>query len=183
MTLNCKNIKVTIVLRSHIDIRLVEQKCFISKKKTSTNFRHHELSCVFTIYNHDLRSLHITGINQICMISQIIEFIKFELENCVELTSIDNSLFTSKQDCFVPLNDIIRKVNDLKSSPYFCVYIPEIFPALFLKPIQKDKKSGVPSIILFHNSSYVIIGGKCMEKVKEANAFVKTICCTLQTSI
>lgn len=174
MTLNCKNIKVTIELQSHIDIRLVEQKCFFSKNKTSYNFRYHELSCVFTIYNHSLGSLHCTGINHICMISQIIEFIKFELENCVLSTSIDNSLFTSKQNCYVPLNDIIRKVVDFESSPYFCVYIPEIFPALFLKPISK--KSGPPSIILFHNSSYVIIGGKCMEKVKEADTFVKTLC-------
>ena len=181
MTLNCKNIKVTIELQSHIDIRLVEQKCFISKNRTSTNFRYHELSCVFTLYAHDLGSLHCTGINQICMISQIFEFVKFELENYVVSTTIDNSLFTSKQNCFIPLNDIIRKVADFESSPYFCVYIPEIFPALFLKPISK--KSGPPSIILFHNSSYVIIGGKCMERVKEANVFVKTICSPQQTSI
>ena len=173
-SLKCKNLKVSFTLSSDINLRLAKQKCFISENRTSFIIRHHILSCVFTIYSHSLRSLHCTGINQSCMVSNIIEFIRTELGNHVISTSIDNSLFTCKQNCLISLTDIIKKIQNSKDPIYFCQYVNEIFPALFLK--CKSKKSGIPSIIIFHNSSYVIIGGKCVKRVKEANAFVKTLC-------
>lgn len=172
-SLKCKNLKVSFTLNSDIDLSLAKQKCFISENRTSFIIRHQVLSCVFTIYRHSLSCLHCTGINQACMISDIIEFIRIELENQVISTSIDNSLFTCKQNCLISLNDIIQKIQNTEDPIYFCQYINEIFPALFLK--SKFKKSGIPSIIIFHNSSYVIIGGKCVKRVKEADAFVKIL--------
>ena len=110
------------------------------------------------------------------MIDKIIEFIEIVLKNEVLSSRIDNSLFTCKQSCSISLSDVINKVSVLKNPIYYCTHSTEIFPGLFLKP--HFKKTGLPSVILFHNSSYVLIGGKSIRKVKAANLFVKAICDT-----
>ena len=171
MTLSCKNLKVTFDCKYDIDIRLVQHKCVISNRRISIIIRALELGCVFTIYNHNLKALHCTGIKHVHIIPEIIKFIEYELHNEALTTCIDNSLFTCKQSISISLKEVINKVAKSANSIYYCTHSTEIFPALFLKPILK--KTGLPSVILFHNSSYVLIGGKSIEKVKLANHFVK----------
>ena len=178
MSLTCKNLKVSFVCKYDVDVRLVQHKHAISKHRISNTFRQQELSCVFTIYNHSLRTLHCTGIKEIHSIEKIIEFIEYVLKNEVLSSRIDNSLFTCKQSSSLLLSDVIDKVGLLKDPIYYCTHASEIIPGLFLKPVFK--RTGFPSVILFHNSSYVLIGGKSIRKVKAANLFVKAICDTVR---
>ena len=48
----------------------------------------------------------------------------------------------------------------------------EIFPALFIKPTKAKRKEGVPTILLFPNGSFVIMGAKNIFKVKHAFMFL-----------
>ena len=50
----------------------------------------------------------------------------------------------------------------------------EVFPALFVKPKSDIKKEGWPTIILFSNNSYVLIGGTCYKKKNIYIYFNKT---------
>ena len=51
--------------------------------------------------------------------------------------------------------------------------IEEVFPALFVKPKSNIKKQGWPTVILFSNSSYVLIGGTCYKKIKKINIVIR----------
>ena len=174
MSLACKNLKVSFICRNDVDIKFVQHKYIISKRRISTIIRLADLGCVFTIYNHSLRTLHCTGIKHTHIIPEIIDFIENVLKNETLSSCIDNSLFTCKQNTPISLTDVITKVDKSKEPIYYCTHACEIFPGLFLKPILK--KTGLPSVILFHNSSYVLIGGKSIAKVKAANLFVKALC-------
>ena len=176
MSLTCKNLKVSFVCKYDVDVRLVQHKHSISKHRISNTFKQEELGVVFTVYNHTLQTLHCTGIKQAHSIDRIIEFIEIVLKNEVLSSRIDNSLFTCKQSSSISLSGVINKVGVLKDPIYYCTLSTEIFPGLFLKPVLK--KTGLPSVILFHNSSYVLIGGKSIRKVKAADLFVKAICVT-----
>lgn len=174
MSLTCKNLKVTFICKYDIDIKLAQQECIVSKHRISVIIRQQTLGCVFTIYNHSLRTLHCTGIKHIQVIPKIIAFIKYVLQNKALTSCIDNSMFTCKQRIHISLKEVIAKVKKYHNNIYYCTHSTEVFPALFIKPVLKN--TGLPSVILFHTSSYVLIGGKSIEKVKRANTFVKRIC-------
>ena len=174
MSLACKNLKVSFICKNYVNIKNVRHKYSITKRSISTIIKQSDLGCVFTIYNHSSNILHCTGIRYLHIIPKIIDFIKNELKSEILSSRIDNSLFTCKQTTIISLSDIINKVAESKDSIYYCTHTTEIFPGLFLKPILK--KTGLPSVILFHNSSYVLIGGKSIGKVKAANLFVKALC-------
>ena len=176
MSLACKNLKVSFTCKYDVDTRLAQHKNTISKHRISNIIRQPDLGCVFTVYNHSLRTLHCTGIKDTHVIPRINEFIKYVLKNEALSFCFDNSLFTCKQSLPISLSNVISKVAVSKDCIYFCTHATEIFNALFLKPVVK--KTGLPTVILFHNSSYVLIGGKSIAKVKTANLFVKAICGT-----
>ena len=170
--LQCRNLKVSFLCKRDINIQFAD-KCIISRCRISIILRHPGLGCVFTIYNHSLKTLHCTGIKEIEVIPKIKNFIKYELYNETLDFNIDNSLFTCKQSLPISLTTVIERIDKSKNPLYYCTRSTELFPALFLKTIQK--KIGYPTVILFHNSSYVLIGGKTIDKVKTADLFVKSI--------
>ena len=132
------------------------------------------MNCVITIYKHNLKNLHITGIKSFHDMNKVIEFITNQLKNGITKIKIDNTMFSCKLKRNIDINSIIPKILN-KFSNFSCTYIPEIFPALFIKPDKKFKERGCPTVILFQNSSHIIIGGKSMEMVKLVNIMVKQI--------
>ena len=151
-------------------IKLLDSNSELESKRVSHILKNFDLGCVFTIYKHNPNQIHTTGINQRAQLLRIIDFID---SKCVMISwKIDNSLFSCKQSRYVNLHEILNEVNT-KYRDYVPSFSEHIFNALFLKP--KEKKVGNPTIILYHNSSYVILGGNCRKKIKKANSLVNNL--------
>ena len=54
-------------------------------------------------------------------------------------------------------------------------YYAESFPGLFFRPNIKNKKIGWPTIILFSNSSFVLIGGKKINLIYKTEKYIKNL--------
>ncbi len=175
MNLHCKNIKINVSLKWKIDFNEIKLlNMIISNKKTSYVLRNDDMNCVITVYKHSLHSLHITGIKNFHDMNKLIEFITKQLKNVITKTKIDNTMFSCKLKENIDINTIIPKILNTFTN-FSCTYIQEIFPALFIKPNKKFKEKGCPTIILFQNSSHVLIGGKNIEMIKMANIMLKEI--------
>ena len=173
--LKCKNLKVNIILKKYIDFdEISKENVEICEKKISVILRLYDFSCVITVYKHSLNSLHITGIKTPHILKKIICFLSDSLNNVILETKIDNSLFSCKFNKIINLHQAISIVQKYFTT-HSCSLVEEVFPALFIKPNHENKIQGCPTIILFHNCSYVIIGGKKLEKIKLANIIVKKI--------
>ena len=168
--LRCKNLKISVHLIKYIDIEDVKAKNFcLTKKRTLYNIKFDQ--CSITIYKHvKNKILHVTGIQNGNNAIAVLKFISLnfgKIDNYV----IDNSLFSCKNKKKINLHSIVKL--DIKN--YSITYLEEVFPALFLKPHKKFKELGVPTILIFSNSSYVIIGAKNLNSVKNADMLVKEI--------
>lgn len=172
-SLRCKNVKININLENYID---VDELCFLNieicEKITSYILRSNDLNCVITIYKHSLKSIHITGIKSASDMKNVISFLTIRLKNTITNITIDNSMFSCKLGRKINLHEVIT---NFKVSTHFCSFMEEIFPALFIKPNKENKYKGCPTIILFHNGSYVIIGAKSVKMVKLANIMLHKI--------
>jgi hypothetical protein len=148
--------------------KLLDINSELKTRNVSYIIRNFDLGCVFTIYKHNTYQIHATGIKQKNQLHRIILFLN---SKCSLLSlRVDNSLFSCKsKGKLINLNDILNKVL-LSFKDYVPSFSQQIYPAMFLKPIEK--KVGNPTIILYHNSSYVILGGNCKNKIKQANCFV-----------
>ena len=175
MNLHCKNIKINVCLMLEIDFNLINLlNISISEKRTLFLLKNNYMNYVITIYKHNLKNLHITGIKTFHDMNHVVEFITNQLKNVITKITIDNTMFSCKLKKNIDINAIIPKIKN-KFSNFSYTYNPEIFPALFIKPDKKTKEKGCPTVILFQNSSHIIIGGKSMEMVKLVNIMVKQI--------
>ena len=160
------------MLAQSIDLELIPNKDFtITNKRTCFTLRHVYLDCVITIYKHSPTSLHITGIKSPSVITEVFEFFSNVLNTRIISSKINNSMFCGKLGCHVNISCIVQKI-ERNCSFYSCNYCEEIFPALFIKPTKAKRKEGVPTILLFPNGSFVIMGAKNIFKVKHAFMFL-----------
>ena len=167
----CRNLKLSFQVKNcYTPTLLLDLDSELQTKHVSYIVRNFELGCVFTIYKHNLFQIHATGIRRKGQLDQIISFL--DMRCSLINFKIDNSLFSCKRSKNIDLSETLGRV--LTS---FTDYIPSfsehIFPALFLK--HRNKKAGNPTIILYHNSSYVILGGNCRNKIKKANCFINKL--------
>ena len=90
---------------------------------------------------------------------------------------INNSLFSCKikNQKKINLYKTIQTFSNKLLGKYDFSLIEEVFPALFVKPKSNIKKQGWPSVILFSNSSYVLIGGTCYKKIKKINIVIRQL--------
>ena len=86
-------------------------------------------------------------------------------------SKINNSMFCGKLDHHVKISYIVREI-ERNCSFYNCHFCEEIFPALFIKPTIEKRKEGVPTILLFPNGSFIIMGAKNVIRVKHAFMFL-----------
>ena len=175
MTLKCRNIKINVALEKAADIHLLYKKEIdINEKKTSFTLRPLYSDYVITIYKHSPKSLHITGIKSSSMVTEIFEFLSNVLNMEVSCSKINNSMFCGKLGQVVDISNIVEQI-EKNFSCYTCSFIEEIFPALFIKPTWKQKKSGSPTTILFPNGSFIIMGGTDIYSVKLAYMFITSL--------
>ena len=174
MNLRCCNIKINITLSEPPNLGLVHKKDLsIVKKRTCFTLRYVYLDCVITIYKHSPTSLHITGIKSDLMIIEVFEFLANVLNTRIISSKINNSMFCGKFDHHVNISYIIKRIG--KSAFYTCTFCEEIFPACFIKGTKEKKREGFPTILLFPNGSYIIMGAKNIQSVKNAYMFLNVL--------
>ena len=168
--LQCKNLKISVYLKKYIDIEEVLAKNFcLTKKRTLYNLKFEQ--CTVTIYKHAKNKiLHVTGIRNRNNATTVLKFITHNFGE-IDKYVVDNSLFSCKNKKKINVQNIVR----LKIKNYSTTYLAEVFPAIFLKPHKKLKENGCATILLFSNSSYVIIGAKNITSVGMARDLVKDI--------
>ena len=172
MNLRCRNIKINVILAQSLDLGLIPIKDFtITNKRTCFTLRHVYLDCVITIYKHSPTSLHITGIKSPSVITEVFELLSNVMNTRVISSKINNSMFCGKLDHHVKISYIVREI-ERNCSFYNCHFCEEIFPALFIKPTIEKRKEGVPTILLFPNGSFIIMGAKNVIRVKHAFMFL-----------
>lgn len=172
MTLKCRNIKINITLEKAVDFQMLHQSQLETiEKKTSFTLRPLYLDCVITIYKHNPKSLHITGIKSSSTVTEIFDFLTNVLRRKVSSSKVNNSMFCGKLAQVVDISNVIQKIEQ-NYSHYTCSFVEEIFPALFIKPNWKHKKSGSPTTILFSNGSFIIMGGTDIGTVRLAYMFI-----------
>lgn len=167
--MKCKNIKAVLTLAKNINFSYVEacgyninprNICFVIRLSTTT--------C--TIYKHTLNKLHFTGITCSKDVKKIKKFVREVLKDTSLAFKVNNSMFTAKLNKIIQFKKIIEKVD--QKNHFTPNYSPENFPALFLKPANYLKKQGFPTVLIFRNSSYIMIGASSLSIVKKCNFFI-----------
>ena len=175
MTFKCRNIKINITLEKAVDLQILHHSQLeTSEKKTSFTLRPLYLDCVITIYKHSPKSLHITGIKSSTAVTEIFDFLAKVLRMKVSSSKVNNSMFCGKLAQVVHISNVVHQIEQ-NYSHYTCSFVEEIFPALFIKPNWKQKKSGWPTTILFPNGSFIIMGGTDIGRVRLAYLFITSL--------
>ena len=173
MLITCKNIKISLNIRKPFDVCQLEKEGHSLLEKRQ-NFSFRVSGACVTVYKHSLHTLHATGIKSKSQLSLILKFVEDALDNDITSCRVDNSLFSFKNlSDAKPLQftHIIEKIE--KNSLYTYSYTPELFPALFLKPMRR--REGFPTILLFTSGSVVLLGGKTIVKITDAIKMLKTL--------
>ena len=174
MNLKCRNIKINVILAKALDWELIDkQKLSITDKRSCFTIRTIYSDWVITVYKHSTTSLHITGIKSTSMVIEVFQFISTVLKMAVLSSKINNSMFCGKFDHHVNISYIIKRIG--KSAFYTCTFCEEIFPACFIKGTKEKKREGFPTILLFPNGSYIIMGAKNIQSVKNAYMFLNVV--------
>ena len=172
MNLKCRNIKINVKLAKALDLELIDKNGLsIITKKTCLTIRSVYFDWVITIYKHSPTSLHITGIKSSEMVEEIFQFISIVLKTTALSSRINNSMFCGKLEHCVDISHIIKRI-ETKFSCYKCNFCEEIFPSCFIRPPKEKKLEGFPTILLFPNGSFIIMGAKNIQSVKNAQSFL-----------
>jgi TATA-box binding protein (TBP) (component of TFIID and TFIIIB) len=172
MSLECKNVKITLYLKNDIDaVKLLRYSSHNTEKRNCFIIR--SGSFVLTMYKHSIKTLHVTGIKSKNEFIVVLKYVKFVLEDEVIRCKLDNSMFSCKLKKSVNLKLLIKEICQNYSNIYTCNFTQEIFPALFIKPNKEHKKEGFPTVLVFSNGSFVIMGGKNLNRVKFVDRMVR----------
>ena len=170
MTLKCKNIKFSVNLKQNLELSMLNCEifekhiCFIIKNTFG----------VFTIYKHNKKKIHITGVKSRENIFKTFYFIKNKLNSSIASFKIDNSMFSCKQKMGLNrkmFKNTLTTVNHL----YTTQIKYEIFPAVVLRPQPHLKIKGHPTILFFETGSYVFLGGTNIYEINDARAFIVSL--------
>ena len=175
--MKCKNIKAVLTLIRNINFSYVKARGYnITPKNICYIIRLSAITC--TIYKHSLSKLHFTGITRSKDVKKIMKFVKKVLKNIPITFEVNNSMFTAKLNKIIEFRNIIEKVG--QKNFFITNYSPENFPALFLKPGKYLKQQGFPTVLIFRNSSYIMIGASSLNIVKKCNFYIRNL---LMTSV
>lgn len=163
--IKCRNLKICLSVIKPIYVK--------SFRETNSSYILKYFNVSVTVYKHSMNSLHITGIRNKNDLHLIFYFVSHILKNRIKASVVNNSLFSFKnreQKCSFDFKKVLRT---FKNEMYGIKYNPEVFPALFLR--SKFKKNGYPTILIFRTGSFVILGGKSMTHIRQANALAQSI--------
>jgi hypothetical protein len=175
MNVQCKNLKIKLELKEGFNFEMLNTlEHELIKKKTSYIIKIPCSNSVITIYKHSLKNVHATGLTSQQTLNYVLNFVSLKLKNNIIDYKINNSMFVGKYGKAIDLYKIINEIESIY--PMFnCSLVWEIFPALFIKPAGNLKKSGHPTILLFRNSSFVIIGSKSLKYIKSVANMLKSL--------
>ena len=153
-----RNIKASFIL---------EEKFTTNQRAINYIFKH--LGFTFTIYNHSLYLVIVTGIKSLDHLKLAREIIELEIKINVKKVRIDNTFFSKKNYRNVDLRRVYKFMQ--KSRKFHVEYNVELFAGMYLKPKQKY----YPTILFFRTGSFTMMGGKKMKILKECETFVNEI--------
>ena len=144
-----------------------------TKMKSSKKYKYFINKAVIIVYGHSPCHLNVTGLKSKMSVNETKNQIEIMFNvKCVKI-KLDNIFYSHKEKD--------RKVISLLHLFYFlrgfcnddCIvdYTIESFPAMFIK----SKSKLFPTLIIFSNGSYSIIGGKSFESVRNAKMFAKKL--------
>ena len=124
---------------------------------------------VFTIYKHSPCLVNMTGLKKFEEMKKYKNILEKRFKQDVNEMKIDNTFFSKKQKKSIDLNFLY---DYLKCNKYFHVnYNVELFSGMYLHL----KKKGMPTLLLFHTGSYILMGGKNMKNVYRCERFLNRI--------
>ena len=95
-----------------------------------------------------------------------------------EKVRIDNTFFMKKNRMKINLNKIHKNINLYHKDIYIPSYNPEIFTGMHVRP--KDKT--FPLIILFSTGTFLLMGGKSLNRIHEAENIVNNLLYKYETN-
>ena len=117
---------------------------------------------IITLYaNTNTNIINCTGIKYKSQISHIKFFIKNKLKFNIHSCTVNNSLFNFKIPC-KKLKIICEIIKQNPPADYIWSFRISSFPAIFLKPIEKN---GSPTVLIFSSGKCVLIGGKNIPQI------------------
>ena len=153
-----KNLKVSLIF-----------DCDIYHKFESKNYIFKIDDAIFTIYKHSPFLINITGLKNFNQITLYKKQVEERFNKKVQHTRIDNTFFSLKQKRRIDLNEIY---NFLKNNKIFHVnFNIELFSGMYLHPKGRE----MPTLLLFHTGSYVIMGGKNLKTIYKCENFLKKL--------
>ena len=154
-----KNLKVSLIF-----------DCDIYHKFESKNYIFKIDDAIFTIYKHSPFLINITGLKNFNQITLYKKQVEERFNKKVQHTRIDNTFFSLKQKRRIDLNEIY---NFLKNNKIFHVnFNIELFSGMYLHPKGGET---LPTLLLFHTGSYVIMGGKNLKTIYKCENFLKKL--------
>lgn len=171
--IKCRNLKISLSLLNDFDLKRVEN--FRETNCSYLVYTNLYNKCVITVYKHSMSRLHVTGICNKTDLHSIFYFVREVLKNVILSGSIQNSLFSFKNDEKITNFNFKNVLKNFENSIYNIKFNSEVFPAMFLRPAPRFKKIGFPTILLFASGSFVIIGGKTMKYIKKAHTLAKKL--------
>ena len=158
-----KNLKASFIFKSDI-----------CQEFNSKNLVFRLKDVVFTVYKHSPSLVNVTGIKDVKQIKLYKKMVENYFNQKVLRTRIDNSFFSRKQKKNVDLHKIY---NFFKKNKIFHVnYNVELFSGMYLQ----SKVKGIPTLLLFHTGSYVIMGGKNLKTVYKCEKLLNKIISTFE---
>ena len=133
--IKCRNLKISLRLAQDFDLERVHQHENFHETNCSYLVFNNCNKCVITVYKHTLTQLHVTGICSKADLHYIFSFVCTVLKNLILTGSIQNSLFSFKNDANVANSNFNFKnvVKTFVNNIYSIKFNTEVFPAMFLK--------------------------------------------------
>ena len=153
-----RNLKASFIFKSNV-YHDFEKRSYIFKID----------NIVFTIYKHSPHLVNVTGLKKLSAIERYRKYLEERFKQKVDFVRIDNTFFSRKQKKII---DLTRLYEYLKNNRFFRVnYNVELFCGMYLHPrVEK-----MPTLLLFHTGSYIVMGGKNLKKVYKCERFLERI--------
>ena len=152
---------------------IVDRPITQKKLKRSKKYNYYIKKAVIIVYGHSPCHLNVTGLKSKISVDEARNQIekKFNVK-CIKI-NLDNIFYSHKEKDrkVISLLHLFYFLKGLCNSDCIVDYNIESFPAMFIKSRGKL----FPTLILFSNGSYSVIGGKSFESVKNAKIFAKKL--------
>ena len=153
-----KNLKASFIFKSNVH-QDFEKRSYIFKID----------SIVFTIYKHSPDLVNMAVLKNFDAIESYRKDLEKHFPQKEEHVRIDNTFFSRKQKKNIHLSRVYHYSK--KQNFFFVNYNVELFCGMYLHPKVKN----MPTLLLFHTGSYIIMGGKNLKKVYKCEQFLERI--------